>query len=125
MGVRLAIGGKVLRMLCAIVLLSLGLAQHAPLIATNPAPLTDEAFLLPDGSMPTLCVGMEEHAPRLKPVRCEVCLLSATALLPSPDAAAWLSLHLAYLANPLRQEAAVAGTLSIPSPRSRAPPTIA
>jgi hypothetical protein len=125
MGERLAIGGKVLRILCALVLLSLGLAPHAPPVAANPLAWTDEAFLLPDGSMPTLCIGMDDQDPHQKPVRCEVCLLSATALLPAPDVASWLSIHLAYLTNPLRQEAAVAGTLSIPSPRSRAPPASA
>lgn len=115
---------RILRIICAVVFLSLGLAHHAPPVAASAAPWTDDAFLLPDGTMPTLCVGMADHGSHLKPVRCEVCLLCASALLPAPDDVSWLSLHLAFLANPLRQEAAVAGTLSIPSPRSRAPPVL-
>jgi hypothetical protein len=113
---------RILRIVCAVVFLSLGLAHHAPPVAASSEPWTSETFLLPDGTTPTLCVGTQDPGPHLKPVRCEVCLLCASALLPAPEDVSWLSIHRASLDNPLPQEAAVAGTLSVLAPRSRAPP---
>lgn len=114
---------KILRIVCAMVFLSLGLAHHAPVVADVRADQT-EAYRLPDGTFASLCTGYGEDWSHLKPVRCEVCMLCASLLLPPPDDQAWLVSGVVSVVNPPVERAAVAGSLSIPAPRSRAPPPV-
>ncbi|MBT9370176.1 hypothetical protein [Rhizobium sp. CSW-27] len=112
---------KILRIACAMVFLSLGLAHHAPVAAEVRIDQT-EAYRLPDGTFASLCTGYGDDWSHLKPVRCEVCMLCASLLLPPPDDQAWLVSETVSLVNPPVERPAVAGSLSIPAPRSRAPP---
>ncbi|MCO5733871.1 hypothetical protein [Rhizobium sp. SSA_523] len=112
-----------LRLLCAAVFLSLGLAHHAPPLA---AAITQDAdYALPDGSFATLCTQAGEDDRPLKGVLCEVCLLCASAMLPAPATQASLACHASSLLNALPEIAAVIGGSSIPAPRCRAPPVAA
>jgi hypothetical protein len=116
--------GTVLRILCAVVLLSLVFAPHASPLAASVTVLGEE-YRLPDGSFPELCEEHRHSDPAHQNVlRCEICLLCASAMLPAPDNGHWLLTKRQVLANPLRQVAAVEETRAIPAPRSRAPPAL-
>ena len=114
-----------LRILCAVVLFSLGFA-HQPVQAA-PADSYSEAYRLPDGTFADICsegghaLGDHDRAPFAKPL-CEVCLLSASIILPPPDDEAWLIGERASVANPFVHFSGVAGSTAIDRPKSRAPP---
>jgi hypothetical protein len=116
--------GLWLRMVCAVALLSVAFAPHSTPLAT-PALAFSEAYRLPDGSFADLC---EDHGygdpGHQRVLRCEVCLLCASAMLPAPDSAHWLLTIRRIVDNPLRHPSVVEETRAIPAPRSRAPPTL-
>jgi hypothetical protein len=114
-----------LRIFCAVVLFSLGFA-HRPVQAA-PVDAYSEAYRLPDGTFADICsegghsLGDHGKQPFAKPL-CEVCLLSASVILPPPDDGGWLIGERASLDNPLLQFPALSGSASVEQPRSRAPP---
>ena len=115
---------KLLRILCAVVLLSLGFA-HRPVEAAAPLASYDEAYRLPDGTFAEICTeGRHEEAPAAKPA-CEVCLLSASIMLPTPNSEGLLTRWAAFLLNPLGTDVHLLGVTSVTRPRSRAPPQVA
>lgn len=121
-------GRKILRMLCAMVFLSLGLAPHAPLSAAA-RPELAESYRLPDGTFASLCAEHLGEHPDDRPhpaasFACEVCLLAASLLLPTPASESWLLKPAASLFNGPVEQAAISGGLSIPQARSRAPPVL-
>lgn len=76
------------RVLCAIALLSVGFAHKVPVVFPEQvAPAELAAYVLPDGTLPDICLTMEhgsddqDHA---YSGDCEACRLSATILLPQP-----------------------------------------
>lgn len=76
-----------LRIVCAVLLLSLGFG-HKPLFAQPTLSATDAAFVLPDGSFSVLCLSDSADG---KPAKsgwhgCEACLVVSGALLPLPSA---------------------------------------
>jgi hypothetical protein len=111
-----------LRIVCATVFLSLGLAHHAPARA---AMVMGEEFRLPDGSFAERCGEHADQPAHALPTFCEVCLLSASLLLPPPNDDRWRPGDRSVLANPLFHADIRLSWLSIPMPRSRAPPSIA
>ena len=124
------ISGKVLRILCALVLLSLGLAHQAPSVGLAAIDIDHlETYRLPDGSFASLCVNsVEDHAgddhkgvPR---GLCEACLLSASIILPPPDDKGWLLVDRAFLINALSYPDVALGSSDIITARSRGPPPI-
>ncbi|OHV81515.1 hypothetical protein [Rhizobium sp. LCM 4573] len=115
---------KLLRILCAAVLLSLGFA-HQPVIAAAPLASYDEAYRLPDGTFAEICTeGGHRELPAAKPV-CEACLLAGSIILPPPSDEAWLARKQASLFSPLTGEAPILGGRSLIRPNSRAPPPAA
>lgn len=119
---RLSTAAKLVRLFCAVLLFGLGFA-HQPVQAAAPLDSYSEIYRLPDGTFADICSeGDHGHKiPAAKPL-CEVCLLAASTLLPSPDDETWLSRERASLANPLREFSELLGTTSLARPRSRAPP---
>ncbi len=110
-------------MLCAVVVLSLGLAHHAPPVVDLAGHFANE-YRLPDGSYAELCATPHDNrSHQIVPV-CEVCLICASALLPPPEDGHWLLASRQALENNLRQPSAVAEKRAIPAPRSRAPPIL-
>ncbi|MFN8721312.1 MAG: hypothetical protein ACK5YI_10815 [Rhodospirillales bacterium] len=113
--------------LYAVAMLLLGVA-HAPVAGTVAKPLVDlAAFLLPDGSLPDLCVvadgGSDDPAPyHAAAALCDVCLLSGAPGLPPPPAAdlGRLSPDTAPLAVPA--ERTPVARFEVPG-TSRAPPS--
>ncbi|WP_049735098.1 hypothetical protein [Rhizobium ecuadorense] len=115
-----------LRMLCALSLALLGLA-HQPPQAVAAAGYDASAYVLPDGTFASLCVTVKDADGKsvvFKP-NCEACRLSASIVLSTPDAGAWLQGKFASLVNSPVETSAVAGASAVSRPNSRAPPILA
>ncbi|OWV78774.1 hypothetical protein ATY78_11755 [Rhizobium sp. R635] len=112
-----------LRMLCALSLLFLGFAHQAPQAVASEG-YDAAAYMLPDGSFASLCVTVKDDDGKtvaFKP-NCEACRLSASVILPMPDAGSWLARKLASLNNAPNETAAIAGASAVSRANSRAPP---
>ncbi|KPH08263.1 hypothetical protein CO657_09485 [Rhizobium acidisoli] len=115
-----------LRMLCALSLVLLGLAHQAPQAAASDS-YDASAYVLPDGTVASLCVTVKDADGKtvaFKP-NCEACRLSASVLLPTPDAGSWLERKLASFVNSPIETSAVPGARAVSRPNSRAPPVLA
>jgi hypothetical protein len=113
-----------LRLACAVLLLSLGVA-HKPVHA---APSDDPAgsyFLLPDGTFSDLCITGADKGMPGKPSfagGCDVCRLSANILLPTPPVAhAPAALNYRDI-EPLAHDPSVAAPVARPGSPVRGPP---
>ncbi|PCK87809.1 hypothetical protein CPT32_07115 [Rhizobium sophoriradicis] len=114
-----------LRMLCALSLLLLGFAHQAPQAVASDG-YDAAAYMLPDGSFASLCVTVKDTSGKtvaFKP-NCEACRLSASVILPTPDAGSWLERKLASLINAPIETSAVAGASAVSRANSRAPPVL-
>ncbi|OWV75109.1 hypothetical protein ATY76_25215 [Rhizobium sp. R339] len=114
-----------LRMLCALSLLFLGVA-HRPPQALASEGYDAAAYMLPDGTFASLCVTAKDDDGKtvaFKP-NCEVCRLSASVILRTPDAGSWLGRKVASLVNAPIETAAVAGASAVSRANSRAPPIL-
>jgi hypothetical protein len=75
-----------LRILCAVALLFVGFA-HQPASASGPTALESIQYMLPDGTMPDLCLndmvdgGKTTH---VVPAKCEACRIGGAMLVPEP-----------------------------------------
>ncbi|TCV61342.1 hypothetical protein EDE05_12263 [Neorhizobium sp. R1-B] len=111
---------SVLRIFCAVLLLSLGLG-HQP---GSAAPLESfgEEYRLPDGTFADICAeGEHRREPAAKPL-CEVCLLAASVILPPPNDETWLAGGQRSHAKALPRPVETFGASAVERPRSRAPP---
>lgn len=86
-GVRIA-----LRVFCALALIAISFA-HRPVQNALPASAMMAAYILPDGSAPTLCLNAEngDRYDRDHPTPgtgCEACRLAGSTLLPAPSCTA-------------------------------------
>jgi hypothetical protein len=80
------------RSLCAIALVFIGFAHQAPAVAFDPTdPAQFAQFVLPDGTLPTLCVtvtdadGKTNTDHKFHNQGCEACRIGASVLLPAPS----------------------------------------
>ncbi|OLP61691.1 hypothetical protein BJF93_08815 [Xaviernesmea oryzae] len=124
-------GGLAWRILCAIALLCVGLAHKLPpAFAESTIPPGERAlYLLPDGSLPALCVEGVRHTShdvdhdRTTP--CEACRLSAAILLPVSESANGLVFRSAETARMAPRPARLTlRRLVPPDARPRAPPVL-
>ncbi|MBX5100712.1 hypothetical protein HJB52_02300 [Rhizobium lentis] len=114
-----------LRMLCALSLLLLGFAHQAPQAAAS-EDYDAAAYMLPDGTLASLCVTVKEADGKtvaFKP-NCEACRLSASVILPTPDVGSWFERTFASLLNAPIETAAVVDAGAVTRPNSRAPPIL-
>jgi hypothetical protein len=76
------------RILCVLALLFVGLAHKPPAVAGPISAAELAQYILPDGSMATLCLPSEDgkthHGSHDQGSGCEACRLSASVLLPVP-----------------------------------------
>ncbi|CAK7255217.1 conserved exported protein of unknown function [Shinella sp. WSC3-e] len=74
-----------LRILCAVALLSVGFA-HQPASATAPTALELTQYVLPDGTLPDICLNdmVGGKAKHVGPVKCEACRIGSAMLMPAP-----------------------------------------
>lgn len=124
---------RLLRMLCAVVMLSLGFAHKPVVAAASPVMALDEAYRLPDGSFAEICAAhsdVEQHTkgktdhPGMSWPLCEACLLAASILLPTPDTTSWARADIASLENAPVLYKAVAQNVDRERPKARAPPSL-
>jgi hypothetical protein len=115
-----------LRMLCALSLALLGLAHQAPKAVASEG-YDAAAYVLPDGTFASLCITVKEADGKTFAFKsnCEACRLSASVILPTPDAGSWLERKFASLINAPIETSAVAGASAVSRPNSRAPPVLA
>ena len=110
-----------LRILCAIVLLFLGVG-HKPVEAAASVDAYSEAYRLPDGTFADICAdGHDEHDAVDRPL-CEVCLLASSVILPLPADDDGSRRALAFLVNRLPSESSLPGVLVSHGPSARGPP---
>ncbi|MBY3211427.1 hypothetical protein [Rhizobium laguerreae] len=116
-----------LRILCAVALVFVGFAHQLPAAAAgefDPAELAQ--YVLPDGTLPTLCVtttdksGQDQHD-KAHSHGCEACRISAAILLPAADIAG-AAIPLVTVELPIRTEA-FHRQLFPPNTGPRAPPS--
>jgi hypothetical protein len=73
-----------LRMLCAMLLVSAGLA-HRPATAGTMSPMGISVYVLPDGSVADLCVPGDQSRPgKVIWHGCEACRIASGTLMPEP-----------------------------------------
>ncbi|MBW9054804.1 hypothetical protein [Rhizobium mesosinicum] len=78
------------RILCTIALVFVGLAHQGPAVAEDAlSPAALAQYVLPDGTLPTLCVTVvddsgKEHGKIAHLNPCEACRISAAVMLPQP-----------------------------------------
>ena len=123
------IGPWTVRILCALSLLFVGFAHQPPALAGEPENF--EAYRLPDGSLPTLCItvsnddegkGSTRH--KIHHQGCEACRVSASVLLPTPaDTAGSRFAYRHRVVLPQRTEA-FRRQIYPPNTRPRAPPSL-
>ncbi|OWV83937.1 hypothetical protein ATY75_05050 [Rhizobium sp. N122] len=114
-----------LRMFCALSLALLGLAHQAPQAVASES-YDASAYVLPDGTFASLCITVKDadgKSVAFKPT-CEACRLSASVVLPAPDAGSWLERKLASLINAPAEAFTFTGARAVSRPNSRAPPVL-
>ncbi|MCM2474936.1 hypothetical protein HGO38_15750 [Rhizobium sp. CG5] len=111
-----------LRTLCAVALLSLAFAHKPPQVMA--AAFETVSLQLPDGSYADLCISEAGTKHPLINQFCEACMLSSTALLPTPDPNGWLLSSFASLQNSAATASEIPVALAVDHPRSRGPPSI-
>ncbi|MBY4609998.1 hypothetical protein K6M90_20350 [Rhizobium sp. 9T] len=123
-----------LRILCAVALVFVGFAHQTPASAAgtfDPAELAQ--YILPDGSLPTLCVTVTDESGTDKSGTgkhdkthshgCEACRIGAATLLPAPADVAGAPIGFAVAVElPIRAEA-FHRQLFPPNTGPRAPPS--
>lgn len=96
-----------LRILCAAALLSVGFA-HQPAFAGQPDAYELAQYVLPDGTMPDLCLNdmVDGKVGHVMPVKCEACRIGSAVLMPQPaDLAGAVLAFRQVAALPLVEEA--------------------
>ena len=118
--------GMLTRMICALSLLLLGLGHQLPQLGADPLYNAAE-YTLPDGSFASLCVTVKDDEGKRIPMgpNCDVCRLTASVILPAPDAAAWLKLDFASFENGPTSDIAALPLRAVTQPKSRGPPVLA
>lgn len=112
-----------LRILCALALLSVGFA-HRPAMAAGPDAFELARYVLPDGTMPDLCIddmvdGKTGHA---APPKCEACRISGDLLMPEPADLSGVALAFRHVAVRPHAGEALHQRRERPGAPPRAPP---
>lgn len=115
--------------ICALAFLLLGFAHKAPVVDAGAIPASEiAAFILPDGSLPMLCLssgdGKTNHHGQEATGFCETCRLAAATILPEPTDS-WGALILREIAHSQLETIALAPPSFLPSGTSaRGPPPV-
>jgi hypothetical protein len=116
---------NVVRILCVLALVMVGFA-HKPLAAL-PTAVQFAAYILPDGTLPTLCVtdnGAQKGDPSraLHDTGCDACRLAATILMPEPPAIGAQAIEFSIAIRIAERQYRIERALYPPSSGPRAPP---
>ena len=118
----------IVQTLCVLALLFLGLAHQPPLLASDVRASEFAELVLPDGTLPTLCItsmgedgkGSSDH--KIHSQGCEACRINAAVILPPPADTNGISVAFAARIDlPLRVEA-IHRQIYPPNTGPRAPP---
>jgi hypothetical protein len=110
----------ILRILCAMVFLSVGFAHRTPAaIATE---VLSVAYSLPDGTFADLCIADQGQKHADASGDCEACRLAGAVVLPPPTDQAWLLSTFASLGKVTPLEPPVCSAYALDRPRLRGPP---
>jgi len=109
------------RVLCALAILSLAFAHKTP---QTVAAIATASVQLPDGTFADLCLGDSPVKHPAASLFCEACMLASSTLLPLPDDESWLVSDFASLENRHIEVGSPFDRLSILRQRARAPPAI-
>ncbi|RKE84949.1 hypothetical protein DFO46_1731 [Rhizobium sp. AG855] len=110
----------ILRILCAMVFLSVGFAHRMPTATAREA--LSVAYSLPDGTFADLCIADDAKKHANPSGDCEACRLAGAILLPSPPDHAWLLSSFASLGAVKAPEPPVRSAHLLDRPRLRGPP---
>lgn len=86
---------KILRIVCAMVFLSVGFAHRTP--AAIAADVQSVVYSLPDGTFADLCIADRGQKHANPAGDCEACRLAGAVILPSPSDQSWLVSQFASL----------------------------
>lgn len=102
------------RIVCALALLFLGLSHKMPLAADVQSPTLafSQAYSLPDGTAPDLCVPMQQGKISYSSSECDACRLAGSVLLPQPPMLATYALLLEEPSYSLPVQAAIISTIN-------------
>lgn len=123
--------GRLLRIFCALLMLSLGFAHKPVQAIAAPTAAYDEAYRLPDGTFAEICADHAGYQPAGHDkgrhsgdaiLFCEACLLASSILVPVPDDSSWLRTHFAWLENKRFYKAQPVSALPSLLANARAPP---
>ena len=117
-------------MLCAIALVFVGFTHQVPAMAGDDVAIPDlSQYLLPDGSLPTICVTVvdktddTEHGKTAHLQNCEACRIASSVLMPTPADVLGEAIRFAIVTPlPIRAEA-FPHQLYPPNTGPRAPPS--
>lgn len=113
---------KVLRIVCALLMLSLGFAHHPARAMAAALETFDPAYRLPDGTYASICrESGNGEMPDAVPF-CDACVLASSILVPSPDSAVWLITDFVSLANEHAAALTAPCHPRVERPRSQGPP---
>ncbi|TLX13375.1 hypothetical protein [Rhizobium sp. MHM7A] len=117
-----------LRILCALTLVLVGFAHQPPAAAGDLGPAGLAQYVLPDGTLPTLCVTVNDTSDQGRQDKihshgCEACRISASALMPAPADAAGAPIVFAAAVELPRRAESFRRRPFPPNTRPRAPPS--
>lgn len=119
-------GTGLVRMLCALSLLLVAFA-HRPLALDDAASVASSvelaAFVLPDGTLPDLCLTGEDDARHSAANHCEACRIVSSVDLPSPLGGYVITRWFADAELAVPQDARLAYPALRPGASPRGPPT--
>ncbi|QFY61790.1 hypothetical protein FZ934_16125 [Rhizobium grahamii] len=115
------------RILCALALVFVGFSHQLPALAASPTSGDFSAFVLPDGTLPTLCVTVSSETGKAHPDKahvsgCEACRISAAVILPVPSELGGIRSDILVKAELPLRAAVIARKLLAPNTGPRAPP---
>jgi hypothetical protein len=116
------------RILCAIALVFVGLAHQVPAAAEDAlSPAALAQYVLPDGTLPTLCVTVvddhgKEHGKIAHLNPCEACRIGASVVLPQPADITGARIGFTFKVELPRRVEAFHRQLFPPNTGPRAPP---
>ncbi|MBW6424913.1 hypothetical protein KX729_26060 [Rhizobium sp. XQZ8] len=119
----------IVQTLCVLALLFLGLVHQPPMPTSDARAAEFAGFVLPDGTLPTLCItstedgGKGSSSPhKVHSQGCEACRIDAGVILPGPTDTGGISVSFVSVAElPLRAES-IRRQIYPPNTGPRAPP---
>ena len=121
-------GQWAVRIICALALMFVSFGHQTPVLAGDGSSTAELAqYVLPDGSLPTLCVTVvdssgKSHGKIAHLHGCEACRISASVMLPAPADVTGARLAFAFASETPRRVETIYRQIYPPNTGPRAPP---